>query len=468
MPSLTLEHVTQALNKLSLLKRQKQLTEGECAFLEVIWQESSFEEVAERTGHKPRYLETIVSQEVRSFVTQALAVGKRPVHRRHLRQFLQQHADTLQRLLEEPTRSRTPAPLPAHQLDVIGGEPPETTEFYGREKELKALGQMLIEKRCVGIIGSPGVGKSALGAQLIKSYTTGLTAPFESVVWRSIFHGPSLTELLIELLKLLDPTWPGPRASRISSSELITLVMEHLRSRQILLVLDSVEAILQGDPLSLDPYGQEYAEYGIFIRRFIEEQHESRLLLLSRKPLSHLERLAGSRRSACVMKLNGLSVEEARGFLQKRQVKDVAHWDTFVSFVQGNCQVLRQAVASLEEFFGGDIKSHIRYSLVADPYFLEAWSDQLSPSGSATPLDRWVISFVAQQIEQGIDPVPLKRLLDEQFPGRPAELLITIKHLEQTDLLLKTQEKAEVSLSLHPLLKKYLLPQLVGLTGPSP
>jgi hypothetical protein len=244
--------------------------------------------------------------------------------------------------------------------------------------------------------------------------------------------------------------------------------MEHLRSRQILLVLDSVEAILQGDALSLDPYGQEYAEYGMFIRRFIEEQHESRLLLLSRKPLSHLERLAGSRRSACVMKLNGLSVEEARGFLRKRQVKDVTHWDTFVSFVQGNCQVLQQAIASIEEFFGGNIQSHIRYSLVADPYFLKAWSDQLGSSGSATPLDRWVISFIAQQIEQGIDPVPLQQLLDKSFPGRPAELLLTIKHLEQTDLLLKTQEKAEVSLSLHPLLKKYLLPQLVGLAGPSP
>jgi len=464
MSSLTLDQVTQALDKLSLLKRNKQLTDGERAFVEVIWQETSFEQVAERSGHKPGYLESIVSHEVRSFVTNALERGHRTPPRRRFRHFLKQRSEELRLLMEQPILPAADASRKsAQRIEVLGGTPPETTEFYGRVKELGELRRKLSAKKCVTVVGPPGVGKSALADKLIDSLNPESDLQFKGVIWKSIFHGPSLQELLVDLNKLLTPASDNPIDAGASVPQLLSSLLDHLQEQQILLILDSVEAILQGDPLSLDPYGEKYADYGTFLRRFVEEQHNSRLLLLSRKSLSHVERLAGSRRSACLMELGGLSIAEARRFLTDQQIKDPKNWDSFVDFVRGNPQILHQAINSIEEFFGGRVKAYIRYSLVADPYFLESWQEQLEPSGSSTALERWVVSYVAQQIERGTDPVPMSLLLAQKFPATPPELFVTIRHLSQIDLLIKTQGKTETLLSLPPLMKKYLLSRLAAL-----
>ncbi len=463
MSSLTLDQVTQALDWLSLHERHKPLSKGERVVLMAVWEDLKFKEAAERSGFDPGYIATVASNQLRTFIAKALNQGQ-PVNKRRLRHFLNEHITTL---LRQPIQQLETESLPLaptnNLIEVMGGRPPEVLDFYGRVDELKDLRQKLREKNCVAVVGPPGVGKSALAAKLIESLSNDPDLRFKSVIWKSIFHGPSLPELLVDLHKLLATSSDTAIDAEAPTSQLISALLDHLRQQRVLLILDSVEAILQGDPLSLDPYGEQYAEYGMLLRRFVEEQNDSRLLLLSRKPLSHVERLVGSRRSACLMKLGGLSIAEARSFLKDQQVKDPKNWDDFVDFVRGNAQILHQAINSIEEFFGGRVKAHIRYSLVADPYFLEAWREQLGPAGSSTTLERWVVSFVAQQIERGIDPVPMSQLLEQEFPGTPPELFVTIRHLSQIDLLIKTQGETEVLLSLPPLMKKYLLSRLAAL-----
>ncbi|TMG82141.1 MAG: tetratricopeptide repeat protein [Betaproteobacteria bacterium] len=114
--------------------------------------------------------------------------------------------------------------------------PEALTSFIGRERELVEIKRLLPTKRLVTIIGIGGIGKTRLalqaGAEVVDAYRDG--------VW------------LAELASIRDPSLvPTTVAQALGVRERagtppIESLCAHLRSRQVLLILDNCEHLLDG------------------------------------------------------------------------------------------------------------------------------------------------------------------------------------------------------------------------------
>ncbi|MER7749108.1 tetratricopeptide repeat protein [Streptomyces bacillaris] len=116
----------------------------------------------------------------------------------------------------------------------VGNVPAELNRFVGRADELAALRGLLEESRLVTVVGAAGVGKTRcvgrVAALLEKRYCDGVWLTDLSPV-----HDPELLEHAVaEALGLTDHTGRPPRAA----------LVEHLRGRRTLLVLDGFEHLV--------------------------------------------------------------------------------------------------------------------------------------------------------------------------------------------------------------------------------
>jgi predicted ATPase/class 3 adenylate cyclase len=113
--------------------------------------------------------------------------------------------------------------------------PVQLTSFIGREKEMAEIKAMLNSARLVSLTGSGGTGKTRLS---IEVGTEELTS-FANGVW------------LIELAPLADPSQIIPAMAQVFGLQelpfapLAALVMDYLRDKKILLILDNCEHLIE-------------------------------------------------------------------------------------------------------------------------------------------------------------------------------------------------------------------------------
>ncbi|MFF3997411.1 ATP-binding protein [Streptomyces cyaneofuscatus] len=134
----------------------------------------------------------------------------------------------LQHPVTDPDDPDSPRPAPA------GNVPAELNRFVGRGYELATLGGLLEESRLVTVVGVAGVGKTRCAGRVAalteKRYCDGVWLAELSPV-----REPGLLEhAVVEALGLTDHTGRPPR----------TVLVEHLRERRALLVLDGFEHLV--------------------------------------------------------------------------------------------------------------------------------------------------------------------------------------------------------------------------------
>ncbi|MGA5047744.1 ATP-binding protein [Streptomyces arboris] len=134
----------------------------------------------------------------------------------------------LQHPFTDPDDPDSPRSAPA------GNVPAELNRFVGRGYELAALGGLLEESRLVTVVGVAGVGKTRCAGRVAalteKRYCDGVWLAELSPV-----REPGLLEhAVVEALGLTDHTGRPPRA----------VLVEHLRERRALLVLDGFEHLV--------------------------------------------------------------------------------------------------------------------------------------------------------------------------------------------------------------------------------
>ncbi|MGW4306564.1 ATP-binding protein [Streptomyces californicus] len=138
------------------------------------------------------------------------------------------------RRLQDP--SSNPGDPDARPAPAPGGLPAELNPFVGREDELAGIGALLDrEARLVTVVGVAGVGKTRCviraAALREKRYCDGVLMAELSAV-----RDPGLLEhALIDALELADHTSRTPRA----------VLVEHLRERRTLLVIDGFEHLVE-------------------------------------------------------------------------------------------------------------------------------------------------------------------------------------------------------------------------------
>ncbi len=124
--------------------------------------------------------------------------------------------------------SPAPSPLPHHNL------PLQLTSFIGREKEMAAVIHLLQTARLVTLTGPGGTGKTRLALRVAGD----LLDQYEDGVW------------LVELAPLADPALVSTIAARalglreLSGAQMMTLLQEYLEHKQVLLILDNCEHVI--------------------------------------------------------------------------------------------------------------------------------------------------------------------------------------------------------------------------------
>ncbi|MGA9379634.1 MAG: NB-ARC domain-containing protein, partial [Phormidium sp.] len=216
---------------------------------------------------------------------------------------------------KQPPISQTP------QLQQNWGNAPDVSVFYGRQAELATLKKWIIDNNCrlVAILGMGGIGKTALSAKLAQE----IQHQFEYLIWQSLRKPRSLKELIAELIKFLS----GQSKPDLSNDEdeLISQLLQYLKTHRCLIILDSLECILKNQEFA-GFYRKDYQSYSKFFQRLGAEPHESCLLIASRDKTREIALLSGETGTVRDLALEGLKPEAAKQILQQKGLSGENYW----------------------------------------------------------------------------------------------------------------------------------------------
>ena len=468
------EEAFRVVDELVFAKAGRHLDDAEKTVVEAAWEDKDYKEIAEESPYTAERLQRDVGRKLWILLTGILGNGQK-VTKKRLRGILEQRMSTSGSsfpYVSEGISKESDDISDMSQLSrsntfsyVIGGQPPDVSRFYGRSTELATLKKAIVENCCVAIIGVAGIGKSTLAARLVEVIHADPQFGFDCFIWKSISHAPPLSELVSSLLKLLVPS----ELDLLKNTEgQVSLLIEVLQTRRCLLVLDAAEAVLQGDRnTSLNPYGEKYADYGAFIRRVVEEKHQSCLVLTSQEPFNDINKLHRSRRAnCCSLKVEGLDLEAAMKILQAEGLTDETKWEKLLESYLGNPAAIEQAANKIKSFFNGKVANFLNYkTTLAYEIFREALGQQFCSPGRLTYLEKQIMLYLAERIAEfpsrsilfskliyDLNLVPKKTV---SLPG----LIEALTALSERSLieLHKNEETGELVISLKSIVRRYVL-----------
>jgi len=262
---------------------------------------------------------------------------------------------SLQSLQVQSKVDLLPSPVPkSHRIDW--GEAPHTEQFHGREKELAELHRWLVDDHCrlVAILGMGGMGKTSLAATLVDL----VQENYDYVFWRSLHNAPPLESILQEGIQFVSDQQRTVLPAALDRQ--ITLLIEYLRTRRCLLVLDNVESILQGGSQA-GHYREGYEGYGRLLQRIGESRHQSCLLVTSREKPQEVALLEGEAVAVRSFHLAGLLPGDGRGILNDKGLQGTEHhWEVLIIHYGGNPLALKLVGQVIREVFGGSIMTFLK------------------------------------------------------------------------------------------------------------
>jgi WD40 repeat protein/transcriptional regulator with XRE-family HTH domain len=240
-------------------------------------------------------------------------------------------------------------PTPAPLLDL--GEALDVPSFYGREEELATLVRWVVEERCrlVSVLGLGGIGKSALVVRAMRA----LASHFDVVLFRSLRDAPSCEALLESCLAVLAPEQQALVHEHLERP--LSRLLEELRRRRVLLVLDNLEVLLEeGEALGRLRPG--YEGYGPLLEQVAHTGHQSCLLLTSREHPAALRALEGRHTLVRSLRLWGLEAAACAQLLAEHELigspEEHAH---LAALYAGNPLALSIVAETIADLFGGAI-----------------------------------------------------------------------------------------------------------------
>lgn len=282
---------------------------------------------------------------------------------RLVRYFHQRLDDSLVRSRVVPDQGRKPLETTVQPLGIVPGGPLEdwpdqkqVGKFCGRKKQLDELERWVVSDHCqvIAILGAGGMGKSSLAVELKER----LKSRYRYIFGRDLSTPPPVERFLSDCIKFLS----DQRATDLpkDADSLINSLIDYLRERQCLLVLDNTETIMQmGDRAGY--YREGYEGYGKFIWRLGNTPEIGCCLVItSRERPKELAQLAGSQSLVRVKELGGMTVEETQELLQEKALSGSdEHWSELVNGYGGNPLALNQAGYYIHKFYSKDISAFL-------------------------------------------------------------------------------------------------------------
>jgi WD40 repeat protein/transcriptional regulator with XRE-family HTH domain len=294
--------------------------------------------------------EELEARELWTAVEHAAARMHMPLDEQWLAEVLSAHARVVEPLTDTHGPASGPVGSTAKRV-TDWGEAPDTTAFVGRAEELTLLRGWVLEERCrlVAILGFGGIGKTTLAARLAQE----VVASFERVYWRSLRNAPPLSEWLAGAISFLSDQELVPPPSE---SERITELLQLLRSRRCLLVLENSEALFEPGQRE-GHYRAGMDGYGRLLLAVGESSHQSCLVLTSREAPPELAVLGGAKRD---LEVHGLGAAEAQSLLaDKHLTGDSLAWANLVNRYGGNGLALKIVGETIRQLYDGDIAAFL-------------------------------------------------------------------------------------------------------------
>ncbi len=459
-PDITFEQAFKVLDDLVYAHRHEHLTKAEIVIVEGVWGGIDYKEISRRSQYTTNYLQRIVAPKLWDFLSEVLGKGEQ-VGKKNLRYFLEREV-----IIANPSFTVNSKPvLSQYQVSgqLMGDPPPDVTHFYGRDTELANLKQLIAHNQCVSLIGALGIGKSALAAKLLEVVSTEPDLGFNCCIWKSVAPGLSFEELLTQLIGLFglhsEPDMPTYTQAKVSA------LLKHLQSQRCLLVLDITEVVSQG--LKIDPRWNtiESEEFKLFLRRIVEERHQSCLVLTSREPWPTLVLLERSKRPIRLIKLKGLETAAAIQLLQAKRLTSQEKWPTLIQTYRGNPLLLEDVASRIQRFFGGSVDQFLGLKTTMENIVFQAMLDQqFGESGQLGTLEQQIMVYLAEELAKSPEPIILTKVLSDlrsllASSVSTSDLFRALEVLEVRSLIETTSDKdtGEARFSLQPLIKKYLI-----------
>lgn len=351
--------------------------------------------------------------------------------------------------------------------------------FYGRTEQRKTLKQWIVHEKCrvVGLVGTGGIGKTALSVKVVEEIMDEFKDEFKYVIWRSLYDALPIKKFLVNLIEFL------VKQKEIKSSEdleflakqkeielleyleekdlyeLVSQLIMYLHQSRCLLILDDVETVIHNNNTLAWRYNKGYDGYGILLKRLGEEKHQSCLLVSSlEKPqeIALLESPTGLVRS---WKLEGLEDGAAKQILKDKGLPGEAKCEKLIKTYQGNPLALKLLASMINLAFNNDVSKFLEYdSPVICDMFRELLDWQFQKLSS---LQKEVMYYLSNQntpvsfqdLWNGIH----NSLKDTQISlNNPQSLIAAVESLEWRSLIEKIKDgRSQGYFTLGPVIKKY-------------
>ena len=243
-----------------------------------------------------------------------------------------------------PVRAAAPGTAGA-ELTQDWGDAPDTARFVGRGEELTLLQTWLLEDRCrvVAVLGMGGIGKTSLAAWVAQK----VAPSFDCVYWRRLRNAPPVSQWLAGAIGFLSDQQLVLPAS---DSEQISALLQVLRARRCLLVLDNFETLFEpGQPEGAYRSGMD--GYGRLVQAVGETAHQSCLVLTSREAPDLVMGPA-----VRALELHGLGTTDAQALLSDKQLNgDSQAWGSLVYRYGGNGLALKLVGETVRRVYDGDL-----------------------------------------------------------------------------------------------------------------
>lgn len=442
--------VFEAIDAAVYEKRGEYLSETELLIMQGALNDVEYEEICSFSDYSLNYLQRSLAPKLWSILSDIIGNGGK-VGKKRLKYFLELFAQKNQ--IPIPVQSQLLKQL-SSSAPIIKGKLPEVSDFVGRSKEIILLKDILDSQKCISLLGLPGIGKTALAAKFVEEVKeSNWGFQYEYIIWKSVLHCPTAKDLVAEIIHLLDPDAQLPEATQANVSVLIKLLGLH----RCLIVLDGFESLfLRND------YNSKI-DYGLFLNRFIEEEHDSSLILTNRTWSVELYELIVIKDKLKFLRLEGLDEESAVKFLTNKGLSTEEKFINLIQTYNGNPSELEAVATRIKHFFGGDVEKFLanQTTLISDK--LEAMLNEMFRN-RLTPLEVKILIYLAEHLTANSGGISFSQLLRDikQAQGGNESVSRLIRALEklQNDSLITTvnhqDDGKEPSFTLEKTIKKYI------------